>query len=349
MELPARRDEAIAIYEQVIPLAERLARAQHDSPASADLRAACHNSFASILGRDRFELAKAEYRKAIELRERPDVLAIPGMRNRLAQSEANLGVIYWKERDLQQAEVRFRRAEELLLATVNGVRDPDREAVIAVAQVSVNWVGLLWEQKHNDQAVARANTAIERLESYVRNEPNDQVARELFLKLHGNRGQALSALGRYRESANDWTKVVELSSEPVPAYHRITLALHLLKSGELDRAIAEARLAEKGSALSGEDLYNLACVYTRAVAAVQADEHPGVDDRSRLCESYVSEALGVLRKAAQAGYFRDPDVREQARRDSDLDILRGRPEFRRILELAPGGQPDVQATAAPAR
>ncbi len=65
LSLPARRDEAIAVYERVIPLADRLARVQNDSPSSADLRAACHNGYASILGRDRFEVAKAHYRQAI--------------------------------------------------------------------------------------------------------------------------------------------------------------------------------------------------------------------------------------------------------------------------------------------
>ena len=133
------------------------------------MRAACHNSYAGILGRDQFELAKVHYKQAIELRRRPDVLAIPGMRIRLAQSVENLGVIHWKERDYPQAEQRFRQAEELLLAPKRYAPGPDRETTITLAQVDVNWVGLFWETKKHDQAIARATSAIKALEPYVAN------------------------------------------------------------------------------------------------------------------------------------------------------------------------------------
>jgi tetratricopeptide (TPR) repeat protein len=342
MALPARRDEAVAIYKQVIPLAERLARDQNDSPDSADLRAACHNSYASILGKDRFELAKAEYKKAIELRERPDVLAIPHMSNRLAQSVVNLGVIHWKEHDYPQAEARFRQAEDVLLSSKNSIHERDREAAISLGQVAVNWVGLLWELKRSDQAVARADIALERLESYVRNEPNDQVARDLCLKLHGNRGQALNALGRYREAADDWAKVVALASEPVPAFYRITFAMQLLKNGELDRAVAQARLAEQAVAISGEDLYNVSCFFCRVAALVHSDESTKPDDRARRRESFLADSIAALRKAAQAGFFRDPAVRELALKDPDLDALRTRQDFQRLIDVASAGETSVQ-------
>ncbi len=154
IEVPARRGEAVSIYERLIPLADRLARAEHDSPVSADMQAACHNTYASILGRDQFELAKDHYKQAIELRGRPDVLAIRGMRNRLAQSVENLGVIHWKERDFAQADLRFRQAEEFLLSPGKDAPSPDRETSITLGQVAVNWVGLLWETKKHDEAIA---------------------------------------------------------------------------------------------------------------------------------------------------------------------------------------------------
>jgi serine/threonine protein kinase len=335
-ELPGRRDEAVAVYERLIPLAERLAQAENDSPASADVLASCHNTYASILGRDRFALAKAEYQKAIELRERPDVLAVPGMRNRLAESVVNLGVIYWKEHDYPQAELRFRKGEELLLAPGKDPQATDREATIALGQVNVNWVGLLWELKNHDQAIARANAALDRLEAYARIEPNDQVARDLCLKLHGNRGQALAALERDREAAADWAKVVELSSEPVPPFHRIALGFALVKCGELDGAVAQARLAGQSAALSGEDRYNICCLFARAAVAVQSDKKASGGERSRLFESYISDALDALAKADQAGFFRDPAMRDLAQKDSDLIILRDRQGFERIVHAKPG-------------
>ncbi|HKI19133.1 MAG TPA: hypothetical protein VKA15_14700, partial [Isosphaeraceae bacterium] len=331
LAVPARRDEAIAIYDRVIPLADRLARAENDSPASADLRAACHNSYASILGRDRFEVAKAHYRQAIGLRERADVLAIPGMRNRLAQSIENLGVIHWKERDYPDAERRFRQAEELLLASTTDRPSPDRETTMTLGQVNVNWAGMLWELHRNDQAIARANSAIELLESYLRVEPNDQVVRDLCLKLHGNRGQALGAVGKSREAAADWERVVELAGDPVPPQYRITLASKLLEIGELDRALSQAVLAKRTGGGSGEAHYNLGCFYARAAAAVQKDPNKHSEERSRVFELYVADALAAIQKAARAGLFLDPAMRDHALKDSDLTILRDQEQFRRIL------------------
>jgi tetratricopeptide (TPR) repeat protein len=331
IEIPARRAEAVAVFERLIPLAERLTRAQGDTPASADLLAACHNNFASILGRDQFELAKVHYKQAIDLRGRSDVLAMAGMRDRLAQSVENLGVIHWKERDYPNAEQRFHQAEEILLAPKQGARSPDRETAITLAQVSVNWVGLLWETKKFDEAVSRATSAIQTLEPYLRIEPNDQVARDLCLKLHGNRGQALGALGKSREAADDWAKVVELAPEPVPAMYRCTLAFNLLSSGQLDRALGQMDIVKKSGSLSAEDYYNLACFYSRAAGVVRGDERRKSDERLRLFEGYVADGFIALRKSADAGFFRQAAMREAARNDSDLEILRGREEFGRVV------------------
>jgi hypothetical protein len=52
-------------------------------------------------------------------------------------------------------------------------------------------------------------------------------------------------------------------------------------------------------------------------------------------ESYVARALAALDQSAAAGFFRDPARRDQARADTDLLILRGRDEFRRILHSEP--------------
>jgi tetratricopeptide (TPR) repeat protein len=332
---PARRDEAVALYERAIPLAEQLARASGDSPASADQRASCHNNFASILGRDRFELAKTHYKQAIELRERPDVLALPGMRYRLAESIVNLGVIHWKEHDYAPAAQRLRQAEKLLLAPAREARNADREVTIALAQVNVNSVGLLWETRKHEEAIARASSAIQALEPYLRIEPNDQVASDLCLKLYGNRSQALGALGKNREAVRDWEHVVELAPQPVPPRYRLTMALMLLTIGEIDRALSQADLAKQGGSGSSNDLYDLACVYSRAAMAVQTDQNKKVDERSRLVESHIAGALAALEKAAQAGFFRDAAMRNHAQTDSDLEILHGRDEFRRLLRSEP--------------
>src|SRR5262249_6078005 len=104
-----------------------------------------------------------------------------------------------------------------------------------------------------------------------------------------------------------------------------------LNSGQLDRALAQMDLVTKSGNLSGEDYYNLACFYSRAAGVVRSDERRKSDERSRLFRAYVADGIGALKKAADTGCFRQAEMREAAQKDSDLEILRGREEFRRVV------------------
>jgi hypothetical protein len=338
IEYPRRKDEARAIYEQVIPLAERLMSRQNGSPDSVDELAACHHTYAGILEPDRLDLAKVHLRKAIELRERPEALALPGMRYRLAQSEINLGVFLWQEKDYAHAESQFQKAQELLLAPENGAQDRDRSFTITLGQLNVNWAGMLWELQSYDQAIKRADGALGRLESYIGKEPHDQEARDICLKLHGNRAQALGAVQKHREAAADWARVVALSAPPVTPNYRVALALELLQSDERDRAVEQAQLARRADGLAASDLYNLGCVFSRAAREVQSDTSVNKEEQARRAASYVNDAVAALQKAAEAGFFRDPAVRDYAGKDPDLDFVRDRLEIRRLIAGSPSSE-----------
>ena len=88
------------------------------------------------------------------------------------------------------------------------------------------------------EAVVQADAGLNRLGPYLRNEPNDAVARQTCAFLHGNKAYGLSGLAKHRESATEWTRVVELSPEPVPLPHRIRLALEL-HAGDQPRALVQ--------------------------------------------------------------------------------------------------------------
>ena len=157
-----------------------------------DLLAACHHTYAGALQPDHNDLAKDHYLKAIALRQRPELLALPRMPYRLSQTVVNLGVIQWQEHAYVEAENSFRKGEELLKIARTSPVDSSREPLFSLGHLNVNWVGMLWEQQKYDQAVARANGAIDLIESYVRKEPNDALAHDICLKLHGNRGHVRS-------------------------------------------------------------------------------------------------------------------------------------------------------------
>ena len=334
--------ESRAILARLIPLAEQMRRAEGDTAAANDLLAACHHTYAGEMQPDQNDLAKEHLLKAIALRERTDFLAMPHMRHRLCESVVNLGLVQWQEHAYEEAEKSFRRGEELLEIPRKGSVDAGREPVLDLGYLNVNWAGMLYDVRKYDQAVARATQAIERVNSYIVTEPNDRLARDLCLKLHGNRARALAAQGKHKESAADWARVVELSSQPVPVNYRCLLALELIQAGDLDGGVAEAERAGGTAALSGAELYNLACVFSRAAGAVKSDERASPEGRARRVESYASRAIAALRKAAQAGLFRDRAMRDDAGTDPDLESVRDRPEFRQIIATPQGDRSSLR-------
>ncbi len=141
-------------------------------------------------------------------------------------------------------------------------------------------------------------------------------------------------LGSHSESAKEWTRVVELSNQPVPADYRIHLAIELVLAGEIGQALTQARLVQPGPQVSVADCYNLACFYSHCAVAVRKDTGHSPDQRAPLVESHVADAIQWLKAAAKAGFFSDPANRDHAKKDPDLEILRDRPEFRQLVELS---------------
>ena len=49
-------------------------------------------------------------------------------------------------------------------------------------------------------------------------------------------------------------------------------------------------------------------------------------------ESYITDAICWLRSAADTGIFRDRAMRDQAKKDPDVAILRDNEKFRQLVE-----------------
>jgi Flp pilus assembly protein TadD len=93
---------------------------------------------------------------------------------------------------------------------------------------------------------------------------------------------------------------------PEDARARILLANDYAAIGRLEEAVRETNLAVTLRPNEATVLYNAACVFCSM--------------------NKKSEALDAIRKAWEAG-FKDP---EWARRDPDLELLHGDPEFERL-------------------
>ena len=130
---------------------------------------------------------------------------------------------------------------------------------------------------------------------------------------------ALGALGKTDARRNmvlQGIQVIETHLKKVPedARARTILAGYYAEVGQVEDATREAELAMALRPNEGTVLYNVACVFC------QLDKK--------------EEALASLSKAWEAG-FRDPDW---ARRDPDLALVHGDPEFDKLYPAREGGE-----------
>jgi thiol-disulfide isomerase/thioredoxin len=77
----------------------------------------------------------------------------------------------------------------------------------------------------------------------------------------------------------------------------------------------------------GEQTYNAACWLADAVRVVRRDKALAAGERSRLDEDYAAQAVRMLDKAIKEGYTN----RAHMEADTDLDPLRPRPDFQRLM------------------
>jgi tetratricopeptide (TPR) repeat protein len=151
-----------------------------------------------------------------------------------------------------------------------------------------------------------------------------------LINAYAGRAQALTRLNRHAQALKDWDQCVARVGEPHRTMIRSFRADTLVRLGQHSQAIAEAEELAGSARATATILYNSACVYALSAAAVPK-ENP-------LREQYADRAMELLGQATKTG-FRDAG---HIKVDRDLDVLRGRPDFKKLLaglqELLPRPQ-----------
>jgi tetratricopeptide (TPR) repeat protein len=134
------------------------------------------------------------------------------------------------------------------------------------------------------------------------------------------RAVAYHGLQKFTEAVKDWDQAVELSPVAEQAPVRAGRASSQVKTGRVAEAVAEAAELTKSSNWDGRQWYDFACIY--AIASGRSAEKKS---------EYADRAMELLQRAVNAGY---QDASRVAR-DQDLDPLRARDDFKKLLaELA---------------
>jgi tetratricopeptide (TPR) repeat protein len=331
-------DRSLEALRAALALAERQARAQGSSWRNrADLAWCEDNIGSSLLMARRPGDAEPHYLRAAGLRrallrERPDDA---GGRVELASTLVNLGLVRMDSRpDLVEADY----AEAAALFDKAVETSPDRlEYIVPLANLLNNWGNLAARRGQPDLALERHARGLGLVEPIMRSQPALSEPRLAALNLRGSRANLLGSLGRHAEAVADWDHVLALNDSPAEeTTYRLLRLLALLKSGDHARGIVEierlTRPAPGGTPLSSPaDLYNVACFYALASAAARRDAALPAEQRERLAQTYAGQALDWLRRCGESGFWNDPGNRDHARVDPDLQPIRDRDEFARIL------------------
>jgi serine/threonine-protein kinase len=165
--------------------------------------------------------------------------------------------------------------------------------------------------------------AIQVLQPAYQQEPRHEDSRNKLRGAYWGRAIALGQLTRHADAVKDWDRALQLAAASSGDTLRLKRALALVRAGELTKAVAEADALTQGEKVPGGTLYDAACIYALAATRVPED--------ARLAEQHAARAVTQLRRAQAAGHFKEPANATQLKNDPDLNPLRQRDDFRKLL------------------
>jgi serine/threonine protein kinase len=325
-------NEQVAAYRQALSLREQLVR---DHPRVSQYQSELAKTYNNLglvyaLKRQRTE-AEAEYAKALALRERlaRDHPEIAAYQMDLARTHHNIGLLYSRLGDREQAEAAYHRA---LAVQERNVREHPMVTDFAIdLACTQNNLGLLAQRYGPAQGAldwyARAQAILERV---VQAEPRQSDALRFLREAHAGRARTLSTLGREPEALREW----ELARA---VYGWMPWDEHLGHAGSLARLGDHAGAAAVANRVAGEDpqegevLRGGALVHALCVRAVHAAGSLPRAERERLAEQYGARAVELLALARTCGHFRDPRTLASLQSDEELNSIRSRPDFQKLL------------------
>jgi serine/threonine-protein kinase len=297
----------------------------------------------SILGRRTESIA--EYRQSLETHERlvRDFPSNPDYRRRLAWSHNNLGEDLVDTRRFSEGEEQIRKALAIKEQLVRDYpSDPDYRTSLANSHINL---GNMSHRRGNyQQAEPEERAALVILQELSKNLPSvpDYQSRQALV--HNNLGAVLRDLGRQSEAKEQFERALAIYEHlartfPDVAKHRwgvanslALVAWVLADQGDYRQAAAELGRNDERAAGSGMARYNTACGWSLTLAAVLRDARISGHERDQLADQYAAQSLQWLKRAGDAGYFRDGANADWLRTDKALTPpLRSRPEFQTLL------------------
>jgi tetratricopeptide (TPR) repeat protein len=313
-----KQTEARLEYERAHELLQALVERYPDNPQYQLELARTQNNSGNLLCDFRQpEDAVKYYERAriIQAKLAKEYPSMPIYKQELARTHPNLGNLLKKLAQYEAAEAEYERArnvQEKLTKEFPGRLDYRHE----LAATYVNYGSLLFDLRKFSKSLSWSDEAIKILAANHHKEPKDVNAKDALKVACTIRANALDRLHKHAEAVKEWERVLGLSPDAERVRARLNRANSRIQTGEVAGALVEVADLTEASELQPVDWYNLGCVYAVASGTV-ADKK----------QEYADRAMVLLRKAVQAGY----DNPAHMAKDSDLDSLRGREDFQKIM------------------
>jgi tetratricopeptide (TPR) repeat protein len=248
-----------------------------------------------------------------------------------ASSYGNLGTLYAKMGKIEEAERVYKTAVNILEGLL---ADSPKEMRVAVDLGRI-YLGLGYffnGQRKLETAVDWYSRAIRTLQAALPPGPSSSAARQALHEAYWSRAQALAALERKQEALADYDRAIKLEDGPNHTALRLERADTLAHLGKHAEATAEADALAREEVIEAESLYQSACIFSISSEAVHRDTKISAADRQKLSAQYAARAVELLARSHAAGYFKDPAHLQTLKKDSDLDPLRSREDFKNLFK-----------------
>jgi serine/threonine-protein kinase len=251
-----------------------------------------------------------------QARQRSEILFV---QTALAEAQTSLGMTELSRMHRKEARQAYEKARRIWDALAE--KYPEKLSYkTEQAGTRVNLALVLAAGEEYPKCLDLLDHAITTLRDVRRRDSKDRTASEYLRNAHLSRAETLVRMGRPKEAAGDWKQCAALEEALPGGGSRAKLAYFLAGAEDLPRAAQAAEAVDPKSPVSPLDCYNLACIWALAGAA-----------QVRPVDQCAVHALVWLRKAQAAGFFKDPAVVAEMRKDSDLHSLRERDDFKKFL------------------
>lgn len=313
------------------------------NPGVPEFRRAVARSLSNMatfdLSRGDFSDAEDGFRRAIAHRETllSTIDDLPGDVSRLAECRSNLAVALGGQGKVQGAQEQY----ELSIVEFEKLRNKfpqNADYLVSQCAARQNLGTLLISIGKASEGLKELGIVIDELERLLQTNPKHADAKSYCLNAHGSRAQYFGSIRDFESALLDWARVIELvDDEKVRDRYRIQKCLTMARLRPIAASI-DAKTLEESPNLSGEDIYNLACVFALA-ASVREDTQFELGSEGRVMDSssldqssWKDHALDLLEDKRTANYLSSPTAIAHAKKDSDLKVLWKEPRFERQLD-----------------